>query len=49
MTEDVYIKTQGWPVPVSSGALKLLKSMYGTKQAPRQWNEALNSLMIRPD
>ncbi|SGZ04449.1 BQ5605_C032g11064 [Microbotryum silenes-dioicae] len=46
MTEDVYIKTpQGWPVPVSSGALKLLKSIYGTKQAPRQWNEALNSLM----
>ncbi|SGY32169.1 BQ5605_C002g01326 [Microbotryum silenes-dioicae] len=46
MTEDVYIKTpQGWLVPVSSGALKLLKSMYGTKQAPRQWNEALNSLM----
>ncbi|GAA5915784.1 uncharacterized protein JCM6883_001929 [Sporobolomyces salmoneus] len=47
MTEDVFIKVPpGYPHPHSPGdVLKLEKSMYGTKQAPREWNKAVNSLM----
>ncbi|SCZ93924.1 BZ3500_MvSof-1268-A1-R1_Chr6-3g08991 [Microbotryum saponariae] len=44
---DVYVKVpDGWPGGSRPGqALKLLKSMYGTKQAPRQWNAALHKLV----
>ncbi|SGY38977.1 BQ5605_C003g02116 [Microbotryum silenes-dioicae] len=47
MTEDVYIKVpDGWPLAHNPGSvLKLLKSMYGTKQAPRQWYAAVDDLM----
>ncbi|SCZ93428.1 BZ3500_MvSof-1268-A1-R1_Chr6-3g08654 [Microbotryum saponariae] len=47
MEEDVYMKVpEGWTGGSQPGhALKLLKSMYGTKQAPRQWNAALHKLM----
>ncbi|SGZ28309.1 BQ5605_C027g10309 [Microbotryum silenes-dioicae] len=47
LEEDVYMKvSDGWPGGSRPGqALKLLKSMYGTKQAPRQWNAALHKLM----
>ncbi|SGY12017.1 BQ5605_C011g06360 [Microbotryum silenes-dioicae] len=47
MEEDVYMKVpEGWTGGSRPGhALKLLKSMYGTKQAPRQWNAALHKLM----
>ncbi|SCZ93794.1 BZ3500_MvSof-1268-A1-R1_Chr6-3g08888 [Microbotryum saponariae] len=41
MEEDVYMKVlEGWTGGSQPGhALKLLKSMYGTKQAPRQWSD----------
>ncbi|SGZ27864.1 BQ5605_C026g10219 [Microbotryum silenes-dioicae] len=47
MTEDVYIKVpDGWPLAHKPGSvLKLLKSMYGMKQAPRQWYAAVDDLM----
>ncbi|SGY12361.1 BQ5605_C011g06481 [Microbotryum silenes-dioicae] len=47
MEEDVYMKIpEGWTGGSQPGhALKLLKSLYGTKQAPRQWNAALHKLM----
>ncbi|GAA5892810.1 uncharacterized protein JCM6883_007482 [Sporobolomyces salmoneus] len=48
MTEDVYIKIPpGYPGKHQPGqVLKLIKAMYGTKQAPREWAKALNTLMI---
>lgn len=47
MSEDVYIKIPpGYPHSTSSGdVLKLVKAMYGTKQAPREWNMAVDKLM----
>ncbi|GAA6058317.1 hypothetical protein JCM3770_003611 [Rhodotorula araucariae] len=49
MTEEVYIKVPpGYPGAVKDGqVLKLIGSMYGTKQAPREWHKALDSLMAR--
>ncbi|SGZ02392.1 BQ5605_C033g11205 [Microbotryum silenes-dioicae] len=47
MTEMVYMKyPKGWDRPQTGQALRLVKSMYGTKQAPREWNAAVNSLMV---
>ncbi|SGY81088.1 BQ5605_C009g05455 [Microbotryum silenes-dioicae] len=47
MTEMVYMKyPKGWDRPQTGQALRLVKSMYGTKQAPRKWNAAVNSLMV---
>ena len=49
MTEDVFIRApQGYPHSLSPGlVLKLDGAMYGTKQAPREWHRALESLMTR--
>ena len=49
MTEDVFIKVPpGYPGKVADGqVLKLVGSMYGTKQAPREWHKALEALMVR--
>ncbi|SGZ27800.1 BQ5605_C026g10192 [Microbotryum silenes-dioicae] len=48
MTEDVYVRyLKGWNRPQSPGkCLKLVGSMYGTKQAPREWYRAVNDLMV---
>ncbi|SGY81854.1 BQ5605_C009g05530 [Microbotryum silenes-dioicae] len=48
MTEDVYVRyPKGWNRPQSPGkCLKLVGSMYGTKQAPREWYRAVNDLMV---
>lgn len=48
MTEDVYIKVPpSYPGKVGpANVLKLVGSIYGTKQAPREWHRALDSLMI---
>ncbi|SGZ29881.1 BQ5605_C053g12604 [Microbotryum silenes-dioicae] len=47
MTEMGYMKyPKGWDRPQTGQALRLVKSMYGTKQAPREWNAAVNSLMV---
>ncbi|SCZ96816.1 BZ3500_MvSof-1268-A1-R1_Chr4-1g06749 [Microbotryum saponariae] len=48
MTEDVYVRyPKGWNGPQSPGkCLKLVGSMYGTKQAPREWYRAVNDLMV---
>ncbi|SGY32234.1 BQ5605_C002g01337 [Microbotryum silenes-dioicae] len=47
MTEMVYMKyPKGWDRPQTGQALRLVKSMYGTKQAPQEWNAAVNSLMV---
>ncbi|SGY18679.1 BQ5605_C014g07438 [Microbotryum silenes-dioicae] len=47
MTEMVYMKyPKGWDHPQTGQALRLVKSMYGTKQAPQEWNAAVNSLMV---
>ncbi|GAA5967407.1 hypothetical protein JCM8115_000782 [Rhodotorula mucilaginosa] len=47
MTEDVFIRVpHGYPGKVADGqVLKLVGSMYGTKQAPREWYRALKALM----
>ncbi|SGY14535.1 BQ5605_C010g06226 [Microbotryum silenes-dioicae] len=49
MTEDVYIRyPKGWNHPQSPGkCLKLVGSMYGTKQAPREWATADACLYIK--
>ncbi|GAA5855277.1 hypothetical protein JCM9279_001930 [Rhodotorula babjevae] len=49
MTEDIFIKVPpGYPGKVINGqVLKLVSSMYGTKQAPRKWHKALEALMVR--
>lgn len=51
MEEDVYIKIPpGYPGKSSPGdVLKLVGSMYGTRQAPREWGRALDRLMARQD
>ncbi|SGZ29182.1 BQ5605_C055g12642 [Microbotryum silenes-dioicae] len=47
MTEMVYMKyPKGWDRPQLGQVLRLVKSMYGTKQAPREWNSAVNKLMV---
>ncbi|SGY19878.1 BQ5605_C017g08364 [Microbotryum silenes-dioicae] len=47
MTEMVYMKyPKGWDHPQLGQVLRLVKSMYGTKQAPREWNSAVNKLMV---
>ncbi|SGY29905.1 BQ5605_C002g01094 [Microbotryum silenes-dioicae] len=48
MTEDVYVRyPKGWNGPKSPGkCLKLVGSMYGTKQAPREWYRAVNDLLV---
>lgn len=48
MTEDVYIKVPfGYPGKHEPGdVLKLVRAMYGTKQAPREWHRAADALMI---
>lgn len=48
MTEDVYIKVPpGYPGKFAPGdVLKLVGAMYGTKQAPREWNVAVHKLMM---
>ncbi|SGY41602.1 BQ5605_C003g02531 [Microbotryum silenes-dioicae] len=48
MTDDVYMKApKGWTGTLKPGqCLKLIASMYGTKQAPREWNRALDRLMV---
>lgn len=49
MTEDVYIKVPaGYPGKHGPGdVLKLIGSMYGTKQAPREWHRAIDTLMSK--
>ena len=49
MTEDVYIKVPpSYPGKVGpADVLKLVGSMYGTEQAPREWHRALDALMTR--
>ncbi|GAA5913710.1 hypothetical protein JCM5296_000009 [Sporobolomyces johnsonii] len=49
MTEDVYIKVPpGYPHQHGPGdVLKLIGAMYGTKQAPREWHAAVDSLMTK--
>ncbi|SGY46610.1 BQ5605_C001g00452 [Microbotryum silenes-dioicae] len=49
MTEDVYVRyPKGWNHPQSPGqCLKLVGSMYGTKQAPREWATADACLYIK--
>ncbi|SCV72775.1 BQ2448_4312 [Microbotryum intermedium] len=50
MTEKVYMKyPKGWDRPQTGRVLRLVKSMYGTKQAPREWNSAVNTLMVSCD
>ncbi|SCV71383.1 BQ2448_2971 [Microbotryum intermedium] len=48
MTEDVYVRySKGWTGPQTPGkCLKLVGSVYGTKQAPREWYRAINDLMV---
>ncbi|SCV68509.1 BQ2448_630 [Microbotryum intermedium] len=47
MTEKVYMKyPKGWDRPQTGQVFRLVKSMYGTKQAPREWNSAVNTLMV---
>ncbi|SGZ29049.1 BQ5605_C052g12591 [Microbotryum silenes-dioicae] len=48
MTDDVYMRVpKGWTGVIKPGqCLKLIASMYGTKQAPRKWNRALDQLMV---
>ena len=43
----VYIRPPDWwPEPVPKGyALKLMESMYGTRQAARQWHERISRWM----
>ena len=45
--EKIYIRPPGWwPEPVPKGyALKLMKSMYGTRQAARQWHKRISRWM----
>ena len=48
MKQDVYMKQ---PEGYTSGdasvtVCKLIKTLYGTKQAPREWNIALNSFLV---
>lgn len=49
MTEDVYIKIPpGYPGKSAPGdVLKLVGAMYGTKQAPREWYAAVDTLMTK--
>ncbi|SGY89089.1 BQ5605_C133g13382 [Microbotryum silenes-dioicae] len=49
MTEDVYVRyPKGWNRPQSPGkCLKLVGSMYGTKQAPHEWATADACLYIK--
>ncbi|SGZ01935.1 BQ5605_C033g11174 [Microbotryum silenes-dioicae] len=48
MTDDVYMRVpKGWTGVIKPGqCLKLIASMYGTKQAPREWNRTLDQLMV---
>ncbi|SCV69638.1 BQ2448_2661 [Microbotryum intermedium] len=48
MTEDVYVRyPKGWTGPQTPCKyLMLVGSMYGTKQAPREWYRAINDLMV---
>ena len=45
--EQIYIRAPDWwPEPVPEGhALMLMKSMYGTRQAARQWHVRISTWM----
>lgn len=48
LTEDIYMSIpQGFERSKSNHACKLLKSLYGLKQASRQWNSKFCAVMIR--
>jgi hypothetical protein len=49
--EKVYIRpTDWWPEPFPQGhALLLMKSMYGTRQAARQWHQRISGWMESHD
>jgi len=46
--EKIYIRPPDWwPEPVPKGhALQLMKSMYGTRQAARQWHERISGWLF---
>jgi hypothetical protein len=46
-SEKIYIHPPDWwPEPVPQGyALLLMKSMYGTRQEPRQWHQRISGWM----
>jgi hypothetical protein len=49
--EKIYIRPPDWwPEPVPQGhALLLMKSMYGTRQAARQWHQTISGWMESHD
>lgn len=47
MKEDVYMRQpQGFTQSDTMLVCKLIKTLYGTKQAPREWNDALNNHLV---
>ena len=47
INEDLYMEVpDGIDADRSSKVLKLLKALYGTKQAPRAWNSNINQLLV---
>lgn len=47
LCEEVYmVPLVGYSDPNSKHVCKLIKSLYGLKQTPRQWNEKLNQTLI---
>jgi hypothetical protein len=48
LQEDVYmVVPEGVPCDKPNQACKLLKSLYGLKQASKKWYEKLTSLLVR--
>lgn len=47
LDEDIYMTLpQGYKVQVENQVCKLRKSLYGLKQASRQWNTKFSSIML---